>query len=62
VEAFRLGVISLLDADLSLLGPVGAGLVERLGQVGTAALAAGALLAWAAVPAAAGWWLFREHG
>lgn len=62
VEAFRIGVISVLDPDLSLLGPVGAGIVARVGQVGTAFLAAAALSAWIVVPGALGWWRFARRG
>jgi ABC-type transport system involved in multi-copper enzyme maturation permease subunit len=62
VEAFRLGVVSALDADLSLLGPVGAGVVSRFGAGGTMALAAVSLAAWAALPALAGWRVFRHRG
>jgi ABC-type transport system involved in multi-copper enzyme maturation permease subunit len=43
VEAFRMGIVSALDPDLSLLGPVGARVVERLGSGGTTALAAAAV-------------------
>lgn len=50
VEAFRVGIVSVLDPDLSLLGPVGARIVERLGPHGATALAALALGAWAVVP------------
>jgi len=60
VEAFRLGVMCVLDPDLSLLGPVGAAIVTRLGNAGAAALAAGSLGAWTACATAAGWWLFRR--
>jgi ABC-type transport system involved in multi-copper enzyme maturation permease subunit len=59
VEAFRVGVISSLDADLSLLGPVGIGIVQRLGSAGTTLLAAGALAVWALVPGLVGWAWFR---
>jgi hypothetical protein len=62
VEAFRIGVVSGLDADLSLLGPVGARIVERLGPGGAATLAFLSLLAWVAVPGVAGWALFRRRG
>jgi hypothetical protein len=62
VEAFRMGVMTALDADLSLLGPVGAKIVERLGGGGTMSLAALSLLAWVAVPGLAGWVLFRRRG
>lgn len=48
VEAFRIGVVAALDADLSVLGPVGASVTARLGALGTQALAAGSLAAWIA--------------
>lgn len=60
VEAFRIGVVSSLDPDLSLLGPVGAKIVARLGTGGTTALAAGALGAWVVGPGLAGWLFFRR--
>jgi ABC-type transport system involved in multi-copper enzyme maturation permease subunit len=62
VEAFRMGVVSALDADLSLLGPVGAKIIERFGAGGTAALAALSLVGWVALPGLAGWVLFRRRG
>lgn len=61
VEAFRLGVVSALDADLSLLGPVGAALIDRLGSAGTRAVAAVSLLLWSALPALLGWRRFRRR-
>jgi hypothetical protein len=62
IEAFRMGVVAALDADLSLLGPVGAKIVERFGAGGTMALAAASLAAWVVVPGFTGWWLFRKRG
>ncbi len=60
VEAFRVGVISSLDSDLSLLGPVGVGIVEHIGSTGTTVLAVGALAVWALAPGAVGWAWFRR--
>jgi Cu-processing system permease protein len=60
IEAFRLAIVSALDPDLSLLGPVGASVLARLGSAGTVALAAGSLAAWAAGAAATGLWYFRR--
>ncbi len=60
VEAFRLGVVSLLDPDLSLLGPVGARVVSQLGAGGTVAASAGVLAAWAVAPGLVGWLVFRQ--
>jgi len=60
IEAFRIGVVSALDPDLSLLGPVGVSIVERLGNGGTTALAAGTLLTWAIVPGIVGLHVFRK--
>jgi hypothetical protein len=57
-----MGVVAALDADLSLLGPVGAKIVERFGAGGTMALAAASLAAWVVVPGFTGWWLFRKRG
>jgi ABC-type transport system involved in multi-copper enzyme maturation permease subunit len=60
VEAFRLGVISVLDADLSLLGSVGSRIVARLGSGGTTLLAALSLTVWSLGPGLLGLWLFRR--
>lgn len=60
VEAFRMGVVSTIDADLSLLGPVGHALVERVGSAGTRVLAATSLVLWSSVPALLGWWRFQR--
>jgi len=62
VEAFRLGVVSLLDADLSVLGPIGAQVLNRVGSQGTVVLAALTLLAWTLLPAGLGWLVFRRSG
>lgn len=60
VEAFRIGVVAVLDPDLSLLGPVGAGVIERFGAHGTTALAGLALLTWVAASGVTGWLAFRR--
>ncbi|UCF19952.1 MAG: ABC transporter permease subunit [Gemmatimonadota bacterium] len=60
VEAFRIGVIGVLDADLSLLGPVGSRIIERLGSGGATGLAAFSLAAWSLGPGLLGLWLFRR--
>ena len=60
VEAFRIGVVCAIDPDLSLLGPVGADIVESLGSAGTVALAAASLVVWAVVPGLVGWRVFRR--
>lgn len=60
VEAFRMGVVSALDPDLSLLGPVGARVVERFGAHGTTAVAGLALTIWVAAPGLLGWLAFRR--
>ncbi|HWP39065.1 MAG TPA: ABC transporter permease subunit [Gemmatimonadales bacterium] len=60
VEAFRLGIISVLDPDLSLLGPVGAGIVRRLGTAGTSLLGAASLTVWTIVSAVGGFQLSRQ--
>ncbi len=58
IEAFRIGVVSTMDADLSVLGPVGASVIQRLGQGGTIAAALLSLVAWIAGPGVLGWKLF----
>ena len=60
IEAFRVGVIASRDADLSVLGPVGASWSETLGVGGVVGLALLFLLIWTVIPAAAGWWFFRR--
>lgn len=62
VEAFRLGVVAALDGDLSLLGPLGADLVSRLGAWGTQALAAASLVVWTAGGWMTGRMLFARAG
>jgi ABC-type transport system involved in multi-copper enzyme maturation permease subunit len=59
VEVFRLGIISLLDPDMSVLGPVGSVIITRLGPAGIGALSAVVLAAWSAALAGFGWWRFR---
>lgn len=54
VEAFRLGIMSALDPDLSLLGPVGADIIEWLGRDGTLVMTAASLIVWSVVPALVG--------
>ena len=46
VEAFRLGMIALLEADPGLLGPAGAALLDNLGRAGLIAATSGTLAAW----------------
>lgn len=59
IEAFRLGVVSVLDPDLSLLGPVGAGILRRFGTGGTVLLGGASLAVWAVASAVVGFHLFR---
>lgn len=54
VEAFRLAQVALLDADLGLLGPVGASMAERHGAGMVLWGSALSLLAWVVVPLALG--------
>lgn len=61
IEAFRIGLMAVLDPDLSLLGPVGAGIVGRIGSTGTVLAAAAALTVWSVLPGLAGWWLARHR-
>ena len=60
VESFRLGVIASLDADGSLLGPVGNAWMNALGVSGVIALCLGSLLLWTLLPTAVAWWQFRR--
>lgn len=60
VESFRLGVIASLDADGSLLGPVGNTWMSALGMSGVIALCLGSLLLWTLLPTAVAWWRFRR--
>ena len=60
VESFRLGVIASLDADGSLLGPVGNTWMSVLGMGGVIALCLGSLLLWTLLPTAFAWWRFRR--
>lgn len=46
VEAFRMAALTVLDPGLHTLGPVGAGLAERLGSGRLAGLSVSSLLAW----------------
>jgi ABC-type transport system involved in multi-copper enzyme maturation permease subunit len=50
VEAFRLGLVALLDPDLGLLGPLGASLAARHGATTILWGTALSLLMWTAVP------------
>ncbi|MDX1395170.1 MAG: ABC transporter permease subunit [Gemmatimonadota bacterium] len=54
VEAFRLGMVALIDPELGLLGPVGVAIASRSGPAGVLAGAAASLLIWIAVPLALG--------
>jgi len=60
VEAFRLGVIASLDADGSLLGPVGSAWVDSMGAGGVIALCLIFLFLWTLLPTALAWWRFRR--
>ena len=62
VEAFRVAVIAVLDADLSLLGPLGSEVVARFGRAGTIAVMAVSLAAWSIAPGWVGLWLFKRIG
>jgi ABC-type Na+ efflux pump permease subunit len=62
VEAFRIGVMVVLDPDLQLLGPVGSELVRRFGAPTVAGVTALALGAWTALPAMVGWAAGRLRG
>lgn len=60
VEAFRLAVLTAMDPEAGLLGPVGAALLESAGSGGVVALAGVSLAAWTILPGALGLWLFRR--
>ncbi|MFQ5745622.1 MAG: ABC transporter permease [Gemmatimonadota bacterium] len=55
VEAFRVGVVTVLDPDLSLLGPLGTALVERIGVAGAVTSALASLTLWTLLPLVVGW-------
>jgi len=61
IEAYRLAALSLMDAELSLLGPIGASMIERLGVGGLRAAAVGSLLVWTAAGFRAGRQLFENE-
>ncbi|MDP2469242.1 MAG: ABC transporter permease subunit [Candidatus Palauibacterales bacterium] len=56
VEAFRIGVMTVLDPDLQLLGPVGTGLVRRHGPTAIALGSAFSLCLWILLPILGGRW------
>ena len=56
VEAYRLASIAVLDPGVSVLGPVGADLLERLGRGPLIALALASLAAWTGL----GYWSGRR--
>lgn len=45
-EAFRMGMVALLDPEMHILGPVGADLSERMGSGPLVALSLASLAAW----------------
>lgn len=54
VEAFRLGVLTVLDPELQLLGPVGRALTRRYGAVTVVGTSALSLASWIVLPVVAG--------
>ena len=48
--AARIAALGLLDANGSVLGPVGAYLLDRIGRAGTLVGLLSVILAWTAVP------------
>jgi len=60
IEAFRIGVVSSLDPDLSLLGPIGTSILETLGSRGTVGLALLMLVLWTLLPGVVGLALFKK--
>jgi Cu-processing system permease protein len=63
-EAFRLGMVALIDPDLGLLGPVGGSIASKAGTGAIAWGAAGSLALWTALPVVLGasGWLRRKQG
>lgn len=59
VSAGRVLVVLALEADLYMLGPAGAWMVETLGTAGAAAALVGSLLAWSAITMVAAQRSFR---
>lgn len=60
IESFRLGIVSVLDPDLSLLGPLGTEMANDIGALGTAVLAGSTLVLWIGVLLATGWFVFSH--
>ena len=60
VEAFRVGILSVLDPDLSILGPLGQRIVDGFGVGGTVALSAASLLLWVVLPTLLAWTVFKR--
>jgi Cu-processing system permease protein len=60
VQLAKVMCLLALSAKLEVLGPAGIYAVKTLGHGGAMAVLAGALAAWAALPAGAGWWFFRR--
>lgn len=60
LEAFRIAIITSLDADGSLLGPVAASSIASLGAAPVISLCFGSLLLWTLVPCGLAWWRFRR--
>jgi Cu-processing system permease protein len=60
IQIAKVLCLLVLSAKLEQLGPGGIYAVKSFGTGGAAALLGGALIAWALLPAAAGWTLFRR--
>jgi Cu-processing system permease protein len=60
IQLAKVFCLLALSAKLEMLGPAGLHAVRAFGPVGAAALVGSALAAWAILPAAAGWLLFRR--
>ncbi len=61
IETCRLALVSILDSDRALLGPVGVSLLDRLGRGGLALVSATSLVGWSAVGAIGGAFQFHRR-
>jgi Cu-processing system permease protein len=60
VQSAKVLCLLAVSAKLEVLGPAGIHAVKTLGTAGAALVLGGALAAWTALPAAAGWAIFRR--
>lgn len=62
IEAYRMAAIAILDPEVTLLGPTGAALLDRLGRDGLVAAACGSLVFWTIAAFGLGRWAFGRSG